>query len=384
MDYINRNRLLTAKAETTPGSDATPAGSDAIATQNVDWQFDMGADLAPDENTSSLDAGAVTPLGGGVTLSGAVKVAGSGTPATAPEWGRLLQGAAMLETVTAAAITGTASAGGANTLTLASMTGVMVGMPINITGGAASGDWRTIVSIAGSVVTVDKDWSTATDNTSQYSIPANVLYTPASADLKTLSCYGYLNANRSGVDSRLHKLLGMVFNVSGQIGARQPPLLNFNGRGKLGAAPSEVSAVSPTFDGITAPPFIGVAATLGGVDLPLKSFGFDLGNELSQPDDPLQTYGVEAGDVTRRQIGVNLSLYADELATFTHLADFIGSVQKALALRWGSTAGNRFAWTVPTLQYAGPPRYAAIDNYVGEEIAGRAVGADSGLCLCCY
>jgi hypothetical protein len=127
---------------------------------------------------------------------------GSGVAATAPRFSPLLLAAGM--NVTAAAeITGTATAGGANTLTLADIAAVgppavvnpptdaYVGFPIEITAGTGIGHKGVIVAHDGAtrVVTVVPSTATfVTDNTSVYKIPALSLYQPISSFGSNSSC----------------------------------------------------------------------------------------------------------------------------------------------------------------------------------------------------
>lgn len=68
-------------------------------------------------------------------------------------------------------LTGTATAGGANTLTdaAASFPAAMAGGAVKITGGTGSGQVRTIVSNTGTVLTLEHNWVTIPDATSTYS-----------------------------------------------------------------------------------------------------------------------------------------------------------------------------------------------------------------------
>jgi hypothetical protein len=96
-----------------------------------------------------------------------------------------LGGLAVGEDTTTGAITGTATAGAASTITLAvgasAVDGFYNGWSIEITGGTSSGDFRTITDYVGStrVATVAEAWTTPTDNTSTYD--ANPRYGTMSA-----------------------------------------------------------------------------------------------------------------------------------------------------------------------------------------------------------
>lgn len=95
--YI-RNTVILAKVETTAGTDATPTGA-----ANALLVTDLS--ITPLEATN-VDRALIRPYFGGseqlvgygfVRASFSVEMAGSGTAATAPAWGALLQGCAMAE-----------------------------------------------------------------------------------------------------------------------------------------------------------------------------------------------------------------------------------------------------------------------------------------------
>lgn len=82
----------------------------------------------------------------------------------------------LRDSYNATALTGTAQAGAATTITLAAgAPATLSGNTITLTGGTGSGQTRIIASYDGGtrVATVTQEWDTIPDNTSQYSFPAN-------------------------------------------------------------------------------------------------------------------------------------------------------------------------------------------------------------------
>ena len=99
---LTRNRLLLAKTESTYGTSAAPAGTDALLVSNLE--------VSPLE-VELLDRELIQPyLGNSEKVVGQrmaqvnfdVELAGSGTAGTAPQYGRLLKACGMAETVVAA------------------------------------------------------------------------------------------------------------------------------------------------------------------------------------------------------------------------------------------------------------------------------------------
>lgn len=101
MALLSRKRLILAKAETTYGTDSTPAGSDAVLVRNLDItpvQADVvSRDLVRPFMGNSDQLLANTR----VECTFEVELTGSGTAGTAPRYGGLLKACGMSETVVA-------------------------------------------------------------------------------------------------------------------------------------------------------------------------------------------------------------------------------------------------------------------------------------------
>jgi hypothetical protein len=101
MPLLTRKRLILAKAETTYGTDSTPAGADAVLVRNLDitpLEADtVSRDLIRPYLGNSEQLLANTRVG--ITFE--VELAGSGTAGTAPRFGALLKACGFAETVVA-------------------------------------------------------------------------------------------------------------------------------------------------------------------------------------------------------------------------------------------------------------------------------------------
>ena len=96
-----RNKVLVAKIESTYGTDASPAGGDAILATNVQLTPMEGQDKSRDLDRGYLGGQPTIPLDLHAKLSFKVEIAGSGTRGTAPAWGPLVRACAFAETVSA-------------------------------------------------------------------------------------------------------------------------------------------------------------------------------------------------------------------------------------------------------------------------------------------
>ena len=126
-------------------------------------------------------------LGGGTLAAGSFKrydfatntwvtLANTGLPASFGTDGRLVATPSWIDTGYKAFATGTATAGGANTLTNSARnwsTNQWANSQVRITAGTGAGQIRTVASNTGTVITTSAAWTTNPDATSQYSIEGN-------------------------------------------------------------------------------------------------------------------------------------------------------------------------------------------------------------------
>lgn len=389
--YLSQNQLLLAEVEAVRGTEEAPVvGTNAVKVDGITYSAPFDVDPNDSEHSASLDGGAPIVLGGGVRMAFGVRMKGSGTGGTPPEWGPLVQGCGMAVTNTAAAVTGTAQAGAANTITLAAGASATddayKGMPIETTGGTGSGQWNIITAYNGTtkVATVIDTWATNPDITTTYSIPASDLYAPASQDLSTVTLFGYQMPNESAVNARLRKLIGGVGTMTLELGVNQIPRMAFTFDGVLPALPTNVTQPgAATYDATTAPPFRNALANLGTGPVKFNRFSLDLGLSLALPDNPAATYGKDFGAVTKRAITGSISPYLKLLSTRNNLSDLVGETDQAVGFRWGGTAGNRISILCPTIRFTGVNEQD-IDGFAGESLDFRAHGADTGVYICVH
>jgi hypothetical protein len=101
MPLLTRKRLILAKAESTYGTDSTPAGSDAVLVRDLS--------ITP-QQSETVDRQLIRPYLGAsqqllantrVEVTFQVELAGSGTAGTAPRFGSILKACGFSETVVA-------------------------------------------------------------------------------------------------------------------------------------------------------------------------------------------------------------------------------------------------------------------------------------------
>ena len=103
LDRKMKNMVVLAKVEATAGVDATPTGAaDAILTAGDVTLQPVDAQAVPRTIRTGYFGSPGSFMGSAwMRLAFGVEMAGSGTAGTAPAWGKLLQGCAFAETVTA-------------------------------------------------------------------------------------------------------------------------------------------------------------------------------------------------------------------------------------------------------------------------------------------
>lgn len=284
MALLSRKRLILAKIESTYGTDSSPAGTDAVLVRNLE--------ITPIESeTVSRDL--IRPYLGNsdqilantrVSVTFEAELAGSGSAGTASKVDALLRACGMAATTTGTAVTGTAQAGAAGSITLASgasgTNNIYNGMVISLTGGTGSGSKGVITAYNGStkVATVQKSTAAFTpDGTSVYSILANVGYKPVSESFESATIY----FNNSGV---LHKATGCrgTFSLNCEVG--QIPTISFTFTGVYNA-PTDTAAPAVTYSNQATPAIFKAGNTvavsiLGYSSACVQSLSFDLANDV--------------------------------------------------------------------------------------------------------
>lgn len=385
-----RNQLLLAEIEGTSGSGETPAvGTDAVYAENIQVTPNFQIEETQG-HIGSLDSEAPIVGGGGMQMSFAIPLKGSGTAGTAPEMDAILRACGLAVTNTTVAVTGEAQAGGANSITLAagasSTDDAYTGMPIRCPGSGGDGQVVFITAYNGTtkVAPVTPAWTTPPGAGDDYEIMKNNRYAPASLDLETATLWRYQHATAAALDSHLTKVVGAAGNMSVEIGNRGLARATFNLAGILPELPSNVSHPgAPTFDTTRPPPFKAAYAYLGGAAVKFMRFSLDLGNTVVQGDDPAAAYGFDVGQVTARQISGSINPNLVALSTRNALSDFLAGTGREILLRWGSAIGNSMAILVPEARYVGATP-TEVDGRAAEELPFRAVGADSGVYLVFY
>ena len=354
MVLLIRKRLILAKTEATYGTDSSPAGTDAILVKELEIT-PIEADVVSRDlirpylgNSDQLLANTR------VSITFQVELAGSGTAATAPRFSSLLKACGMAETTTAAAITGTAQAGSAGSITLAAGASatddIYNGMIITITGGTGSGGVGVITDYVGStkVATVQKSTATFTPGASStYSIAANVGYKPVSASFDSASIY----FNNDGV---LHVITGArgTFVLNAEVG--EIPTIEFTMLG-IYNAPTDTAAPATTYTNQATPLIFKAGNTTAfsilGYSGCLMSLEFDMANETVYRE----LVGCDKSVIiTNRAVEGTCMIEAPTIAQKDFFTIANDDTTGILTMLHGTTAGNRVTLLAPKVDIGNP------------------------------
>lgn len=386
MAYPPKNRLVLAKIEDDVGVDALPTvGANAVRV------IDAGAGVtletsAIDEETGSLDNNVQVANGGFTAPSLRCVLRGSGVPAVPPDYGVFLRACGLTETIIAADVTGTATAGAAGSITVESgdlsADGQYVGGIIELTGGtgySASDHKQNRRVIIGSVnstkvISVYPNWSVTPDETTQYAIRAAVIYRPTSVDIKSATGY-FMARSDSGDDTILKPSLGMRSTFNLTLPVRNVGTIAFDARGALQAPMDIPDPGAPTLQDSKPISWMDAQTYLGSGSICPNQLTIDYGGEIVNRECPNEIYGYREASIARRRITGTINPDAVTIATRNVFAAWAAQTGDRFWTAYGPTPGNRVSIHIPQLIYGGA-QDQDINGFLHDQIPWLAGGKD--------
>lgn len=283
MALLTRKRLLLAEIESTYGTDPSPGAADAVLVRDLNITPAQSDVVNRDLVRPYLGASEQLLANTRVECTFSVELAGSGTAGTAPRFGSVLKACGLAETAVTPAVTGTATAGALNSITLAvgssATNDAYKNQILRITAGTGIGTVAIVTGYVGSTRVASLralNGNVTPDNTSAYSIGLQTVYTPVSSAFSSATLY-------YNIDGVLHKLTGArgTFSVNTTVG--QIPTLDFTMTG-IYNAPTDTAAPSVTYAD-QATPLIFKAGNSGAFNMLaysgcLQSVSMDAGNSI--------------------------------------------------------------------------------------------------------
>lgn len=364
MPLRSKQRIVLVKSEgSSYGVDPVPTGSDALLV-NDDLEITPLSGESVSRNVIRPFRGAYEQLLSNtqVGISFSVEFANSGTAGTAPKYADLIRACSMSQTVTGSALTGTAVAGAAGSITLAAgasaVDGFYNGQIVSITSGTGNGHVGLIVGYVGSTklcaVNAISGASFTPAASSGYSIATNVAFKPLSS-VQGISDTSV--AIRYNVDGVQHSLLGCrgTWSLSCELG--QIPRIQFTMTG-IYVTPADVAQSTYTLAySNQATPLVFRRANVQGfrffnAGFCVQSVNFDYGNEVNYRE---LVGCTEYVDIVDGQSSGTMMVEATTMATFNAFTSALtdGSLG-SLGFVHGLTAGQRCALVAPRCDLGNP------------------------------
>lgn len=341
---LARQAQVAAKVEAVEGTAEALTGAECLLVYDV--AFNPGvATYAREPARSTLSK---LPSVRGVklgTLSFRAELKGSGSVATAPEWDDFLRACgfakAAVSSIAIGAITGGPfQAGETVTFAPSGATGRVVGdhatgvaalRYVVLTGAALNGDTITGATSAATAVAsagpaASKGWE----------------YTPTSTNPPSATLALFL-------DGLKHTLVGSRGNVTINAVVGEPGFLNFSFTGVYSGT-ADVALLTPTFDTVVPPVFLGVGLTFHGFTPIFTTLGIDMGNVVEPRRNANAALGALSALITGRSPTATLDPELDLVANFDFFGKLRAGSEGRFACSMGDTAGNVITLGTPKCQ----------------------------------
>jgi hypothetical protein len=369
MGLLIRNSFILAKTETTYGTDPTPTASDAVKIVSLEVNPITGTRIERNLIKGFLGADRAPLANEHVAVTVTFEWSGSGVAANAPRFAPLLLASGMNETL-GAEITGTATAGGTGTLTLADLSGsnpatdAYLGFPIEITGGTGIGHKGIIISHNGDtrVVTVLPTTAAFTAGSdSAYKISARSVYQP-------ISTFG-TNSSATLVavkDANVHRIVGFRGSPAVNAPLNEYGTFTITGVGRY-LTPTAKSAESFTYGAQAEPvpvtPTHTKSLQFQGFGPCSEGFTFDWANSVvfrsligCEPQARITDRPNPNGTLTIENPAVSAKNY------FTSAVDNTGASDGVFVVQQGTAVGNSSILFMPKTQISGDISFSDSDG----------------------
>ena len=382
MTIRSKNAVVLSVEEVTPGVEQVPsAATDAFRVENPTIDFNPNI-VETDETTGSLDSEA--PIIGGMTASIGwdVFLKGSGDVATPPDWGELMKACAFAEVITAATpgAPEAAVAGGTTTSVVLGASAVSTdqiyrGMPLDLTGAVVASTFIADYDGATKTATVTDTLPGAPGITTNWQIPANILYRPASINVPSHTVYVYMDGIR-------YRFVGVRGSVRLVWGAGGPARMTFAMSGLFLAKDDQAVPVQ-TVDSTIKPIWRNGKMLVNRVASGLAELSLDAGVGLTNPPNPNAVEGFDPAESIRRNMTGSMDPNETLVATRDIMTDFRGGTPQILHAVIGTAVGNRAGLTIPAATYRNQTP-GNRDGVASVTVPFSAAGQDSGAFLCLY
>jgi hypothetical protein len=372
---------LAAKTESTIGTDSiagSPVAGDFIgAGCEISFSPDV---IQIDEYNGSLDKTASIVGGLKPTIRIRMPLRGSGAAGTAPEWGKLLEAATFVATVTASAI-GSPTAATAGTTT--TVTGAVAftatanlynGMPMLLSGDQTATTGITNYT-AGRVFTLGETRPLMTTSTN-LQIPINVRYAPTSdeSQYKTVTLYYY-------ADGLLWTFTGASGTASIELTTGGIGFITFEMRAQFAtksATALPAAAATAANSRVVPPRWVAGKGQFNRTLAQVRTLQLNAGVQVVLPDDPESAQGYGPSVPVERDVSGSIDPLMNTANSVALFSNFTAGTTMNLMAIIGSTAGNRMLVVVPAAKVIAMDP-GARDGLGQHGISFQADGADTSM-----
>ena len=392
--FAEKARVVVAKVETTAGTDSTPTlASNAVRTTSATPGINFEVQEIP-AASGVLDDNDQAPNGGRMEPNIVVPLRGSGAAATAPDFDPLLQAAGFGVTNLAADVTGTATAGGASTITIEEADidadDQYIGMIIELTGGTGYSasdpkqNRRLIIDSVDStaVLTVYPAWAVQPDTDTTYAIKACNLYRPISTGLKAITVK-MIERESGGGNARRFTSLGTRSNLQINLPVRGPGSLTFAMQGALQAPDDLADPGDPTLQSSRPFSWMDAQTYLDSASVCMNAFSLDIGNQVVTRACQNEVYGYRTGDIPGRRGTGTINPDATNVATRDVFSAWEAQSSVKFWTAFGPSAGNRVSIYIPELIY-GSVQPTPIDGFMHDNLGFLCGGQNQAAFLCFF
>jgi hypothetical protein len=200
----------------------------------------------------------------------------------------------------------------------------------------------------------------------------SVVYDLASTAIPSVTIYVF----RSGLR---WILLGCRGTPTLTMVSGNPWMFDFTMSGIFGGK-ADVAVPSLTLDSTRPPVWKGGVFHIAGADAALRQCTIALNNTVSFPDNPNAAEGIDAPQITRRDLQGSMDPLEVLVATRNIFSDFRAGTTRALQAVNGSTAGNILTVDIPAAKYRNETQ-GDRDGFLMADVPFSAVSVDDGLVL---
>jgi len=173
----------------------------------------------------------------------------------------------------------------------------------------------------------------------------SVTYKPVSSGKESCTIYYYQ-------DGVVHKLTGCVGEPSFSVDVGGRAMVDFTMTGHS-VAPIDAALPTPTYDATTPPPFLSASFTVDSYAAVITKLAFSLGNAIGKPGNASAADGYGTIQITKRGVKGSFDPEYNLIATYDWITKWRTGATGALATGTiGSTAGNRWAISMPAVYYS--------------------------------